>query len=117
MTRSALLLLAVAALCGGCASRLRNTTQTPPVLAQNETQGAATAKPGSSAADANQDLLKQGYRPVQMRGETHYCRKEMLTGSRFASQVCLTEDQINTMHKAREMQFVPAPCTNTNCHQ
>jgi len=115
MTRSPLLVLAVAAL-SGCASRFHNTSQTPPVLAQNETGNAANANP-DSVQEAKEDLRKQGYRPVQMRGETHYCRKEMLTGSRFASEVCLTEDQINAMHRAREMQFVPAPCTNTNCHQ
>lgn len=129
---STLLLLAAAC---GCVSRSVHTSNTPAIQARNEGSSASaapvspaaavrTAAPeapaGSTAAvpggeEANQDLLKMGYKPVKVRGEVRYCRKEMLTGSRFTTEVCLTEDQINSMHKAREMQFAPPPCGGDQC--
>ena len=49
------------------------------------------------------DLLKQGYKPVQRNGVTLYCRKDALTGSRFASEICRTQAQIEQLERqARE---------------
>ncbi len=116
--RNLLPLLLVAAACG-CANRPPHTTQAPPVVARNEAQAGANTPSGanspSGAADQavnDQDLLKQGYKPVTMRGELHYCRKETLTGSRFSSQVCLTLEQIKALQsQAREdLNIKPMGC-------
>jgi hypothetical protein len=115
----------VAAVCG-CAHQPRHTTQAPPVAARNDSTILAYAKPANPAAaspaaaagqaSGDQDLLKQGYKPVVKVGETYYCRKEMLTGSRFSSAVCLTPQQIENMKQAAKDTLTGAPmgCGNSS---
>lgn len=129
-----LLVLLLAAAASGCATRAHRTTQAPPVVARNETVAPAnptapnltaasstaangTASTAAGQPAANQDLLKQGYKPVVRRGETLYCRKEMLTGSRFMTEVCLTQQQISVLEKqARDdLQLTPRPCADAAC--
>jgi hypothetical protein len=42
-------------------------------------------------------LFAQGYKPVGRGGEVHYCRSEMRTGSRLATTVCKTADQMKQL--------------------
>jgi hypothetical protein len=115
-------LLLLAAAVSGCANHPSHTTQAPPVAARNDAPPPtppteATAGPAGGEPAANLDLLKQGYKPVVHRGETVYCRKEMLTGSRFASQVCLTDRQIKDMQQRAkdDLQSVGAGCNGGGC--
>jgi hypothetical protein len=58
---------------------------------------AATATSANGAAPVpavNKDLLKQGYHTGLRHGQLVYCRTEQLTGTRFKSQVCMSEAQI-----------------------
>jgi len=121
--RNLLCLLLVAAV-SGCANHPPHTTQAPPVAARNDTRPApaasavnATQAASSAEPDANQDLLKQGYKPAVHRGETVYCRREAVTGSRFSSQVCLTEQQIKDMQQRAkdDLQTIGAGCNGGGC--
>ena len=93
--------LPIAAALSGCASHPSHTTEAPPLAAQNTSPAPAVlSPPAAGQPDANQDLLKQGYKPSVRHGETVYCRKQVVTGSRFTADVCLTQQQI----KDREQQ-------------
>jgi hypothetical protein len=46
--------------------------------------------PSDNYADEVKYLLAAGFRPQINRGETVYCRNEVLTGTRFESKVCGT---------------------------
>jgi hypothetical protein len=120
--------LLLAATLSSCAHQPAHTTQAPPVVARNDIAAPADAKAGGSAAaqaaagsssaqpDADQDVLEQGYKPVVKNGETYYCRKEILTGSRFSTVVCLTPQQIENMKQAAKDTLTGSPmgCGNSS---
>ena len=72
------------------------------------------AATGSAAPDSavkpvvNTALVKQGYRTGLRRGQLVYCRTQQVTGSRFKSEVCLTESQIlDEQRRARDTMTAP----------
>ena len=73
------------------AARTAQVQSTPPATK-------ASAVPVSNADGTkpavNTDLVKQGYRTSLRNGQLLYCRTAALTGTRFKSQVCQTEQQI-----------------------
>ena len=90
-------LLILTALVCGCSTAPRHTEHAPPIVARNENApAAAPAANGATAAPpgADQDLLRQGYHITHRRGEMLYCKQQAMTGTRFMSNVCLTEEQI-----------------------
>jgi hypothetical protein len=78
-------------------------------LAQRDPAAAPTAQVATSADGAvNTDLLKQGYHTGTHNGELVYCRTGQVTGTRFRSQVCLTEVQIlDEQQRAKDALNVP----------
>jgi hypothetical protein len=68
----------------------------------------------------NMDLLKQGYHSGLRKGQVMYCRTEQLTGSRFKTEVCLSEAQIldeqqharDTMTGPRRTRCIGPECNN-----
>jgi hypothetical protein len=39
-------------------------------------------------------LFEQGYKPVERNGQVFYCRRQVETGSHFATTTCKTADQM-----------------------
>lgn len=67
--------------------------------------GTPTASSGEKARQpqaVSESLVKHGYKPLHRNGQLLYCKKEILTGTHFANNVCLTEAQI--AHNEREKQ-------------
>jgi hypothetical protein len=58
------------------------------------TSAAADSNGAPQQPPINAALVKQGYHARMRKGELYYCRSEQLTGSRFDTQICLTEAQI-----------------------
>ncbi len=52
------------------------------------------AAPANYPANDKEELLKQGYTPSRLNGQSLYCRAEAVTGTQFLNRVCLTEQQI-----------------------
>jgi hypothetical protein len=85
-----------------------------PAPATTSTQSAATAGTKTASSGVNQGLLKEGYRATKKRGQLMYCRTEVVTGTRFRNNVCLTEAQImeqrrnarDTLNAPRKAQCV-----------
>jgi hypothetical protein len=81
----------LAALCAACAAERRPAA--PP----------AAPAPGVRRTDIDPELLKR-YQVVKRGAATLYCRPEILTGTRFAKTVCLTESELRAEQiRAREM--------------
>ncbi len=112
--------LILAALISGCTTAPRHTEHAPPIVAHNENASAASAASGSAATspEVNQDLLKQGYKATQRRGELVYCRQQQVTGTLFLSSVCLTEEQIkeNERRAREQLESVHQGSCGSNCH-
>jgi hypothetical protein len=59
------------------------------------TGNASTAPPAATPpGDVDPAIVKAGYRPLRRNGTLLYCRNEVITGERIATQVCLTAEQI-----------------------
>ncbi len=89
----------------------------PQMVSTTRATPAAQVATASDQPDTSVDLLQQGYKPVQRGGVTFYCHREAMTGSRFSSQVCLTEAQIKERaRQAREDMELSRTqgCTNIN---
>jgi hypothetical protein len=60
-------------------------------------------------------LRRMGYKPELLRGETYYCRREAMVGTRFESKVCGTASELDritvegkdTMNKVQRQQINP----------
>jgi hypothetical protein len=53
----------------------------------------------------NRTLIAAGYKATSIRGETYYCRSEIVTGTSFKKNVCLNEAQLkDEERKIKEMQ-------------
>ncbi len=64
--------------------------------------------PTGAPGTVNGDLVRQGYRATLRRGQLMYCRAQQVTGSRFKSQVCLSEQDIREDTKrARDQLSAP----------
>jgi hypothetical protein len=120
-----------ALLSAGCSSlppksdsgaKLTAGTQAIPTSAPTVTSPSATATSPGGDAVVDEKLVKQGYRAVNGKDGLRYCRTVVLTGTRFASTICLTPDQVaqekqsardtgDTMNKAR-----PVNCKVISCY-
>jgi hypothetical protein len=120
-----------ALLSAGCSSpppksdsgaKLTAGTQAIPTSAPTVTSPSATATSPGGDAVVDEKLVKQGYRAVNSKDGLRYCRTVVLTGTRFASTICLTPDQVaqekqsardtgDTMNKAR-----PVNCKVISCY-
>jgi hypothetical protein len=119
--------LLVVAAAGGCRSAPPATPDAypaattrpsaPAVIQPTSTASPAAAAQAASSAQSDADLLKQGYRQTQLRGETVYCRRELVTGSRFSRNVCLTAQQIRdrAQQAKDDLQTVGAGCQGSYC--
>jgi hypothetical protein len=56
--------------------------------------GAPATTTGVATAGIDANLVKEGYRVVRRHDQVLYCRSESVTGTLFASTVCLTASQI-----------------------
>ncbi|MFZ2508646.1 MAG: hypothetical protein WAW79_09275 [Steroidobacteraceae bacterium] len=81
------------------------------VLATNNEAPAVEAAPVQPAEDAAAEIKEEkpfkippGFR-TKTRGEkTVYCRMETLSGSRFGSETCFTEEQLRAIAEQNEAQ-------------
>jgi hypothetical protein len=103
-------------------AKLTAGTQAIPTSAPTVTSPSATATSPGGDAVVDEKLVKQGYRAVNSKDGLRYCRTVVLTGTRFASTICLTPDQVaqekqsardtgDTMNKAR-----PVNCKVISCY-
>lgn len=93
----------------GCASQ--EQAKESPQPAQVATHHASAAAPTAAVADAKAQKFKvpPGYKARVKEGTTVYCRKDIILGSRFPTESCYTEAQIdqlqaNAAAARREMQ-------------
>ena len=92
------LLLTMATAC----SQPRNApTVVRPDAAVPAISGAA-APAGGTNVGVDADLIKEGYRVQRRHDQILYCRSQSVTGTLFASTVCLTASQIAS--QKRELQ-------------
>ena len=108
MIRAVLRLLAgvltAVALASACSS---SSTRAVPPQASSLNR---TSQADASQADVDSVMRKRGYKPALYQGERVYCRKEVLTGSNLASNVCLTAKQIADQERAgQDMLNGPRP--------
>jgi hypothetical protein len=106
---------AAAAKASGTAARSQAAV---PVTADPATAAPGTGN-GAPKRVVNADLLKQGYRTGLRHGQLVYCRTEQLTGSRFKSEVCLSEGQVlDEQRRARDTMTAPrrTQCLGPECN-
>jgi hypothetical protein len=79
---------------------------------QSAAPGATATPPADSAAAfaaaRDKRLRSAGYKPEVRKGETYYCRSEVLVGTRFPTKTCGTAeqlDQITTNDKEAAQQL------------
>ena len=122
------LTLAIAGLLMAACAHERAVTQQDAAARKGPvtTPASQPAHPAERASDdsvksaVNADLLKQGYRTGMHNGQLVYCRTEQTTGTRFKSQVCLSEGQIldeqkrarDTLNSPRASQCVGSGCSS-----
>jgi hypothetical protein len=91
----------------------------PAVVPVSTAPAAATGTAGGAPKPViNVDLVKQGYRTGLRHGQLVYCRSEQLTGSRFKSEVCLSEGQVlDEQKRARDTMTSPrrTQCLGPEC--
>lgn len=81
---------------------------------------AAPAAAASSASVVDANLVKAGYSVMRRQGVVLYCRNEVITGQRIASQICLTAGQIQdekqNVSKAKDLLNQPSyRCLGISC--
>jgi len=92
----------------GCASQEPVRENVQP--AQRAAQPANAVTPAALAAEKTDKFkVPPGYRPRKKDGETYYCKKETILGSRFPQEFCFTSAQLkeleaNSAAQRREMQ-------------
>jgi len=85
--------------------------------------GATGAAPGDAPMPTEASLRTKGYKTVKHGDQTLFCRKDALTGTRFASMVCLTAEEISDQEKraalmmhsldnGRDSRCNNGPCVN-----
>jgi hypothetical protein len=90
-----ILVLGVLISIAGCASPLR-TPDDPPGAATPPALTQGSAAPVAAAASEHVDDFEPppGFKARFGNGETIYCRKTVVLGSRFPKEMCLTEAQL-----------------------
>jgi hypothetical protein len=61
---------------------------------------AAVEAPGTEAARATEFRPPSGYTKKTKGGKTYYCRRETPVGTRFATDYCYTQEQLQRITKA-----------------
>jgi hypothetical protein len=93
------------------------STSTTPATATGT--ASATNAPAGGAADPA--LVKEGYRAVRRQGTILYCQTQTVTGTKFASTVCMTAEQIQELKRETEqskrllIRSGPANCVGSQC--
>ena len=96
--------LAIAALAlGACAT----TPSAPPAASAQGTAAAATAAAAPTAPTAQDTELtrwakSQGYRPRMVRQTLVWCKRESTTGSRIATETCVSDVNMAAMRQTDE---------------
>ena len=131
MNPAVMVLLAVhiALLLSGCAARppaqppgTVSTIASPTPAATSAKSAGTSSATDKANSDADQILLKRGYRPRQINGELKYCRSQILTGTHFSNTVCLTKDQIRAVDASTKSDLdlldreSRAACPNNSCN-
>jgi uncharacterized protein involved in type VI secretion and phage assembly len=72
------------------------TAVATPAAQADASKGAEAAKTQSAELDAQAKRLRAaGYKPKVQNGQTVYCRKEAVVGSRFPQEVCGSAESID----------------------
>jgi hypothetical protein len=85
--------------------------------------GAATTAPGDAPVPTEASLRTKGYKTMKRGDQTLFCRKDALTGTRFATTVCLTAEEIrdqearaalmmHSLDNGRDNRCNNQPCAN-----
>lgn len=85
-------LLAVVTACS--TARNGTTAARPDAPATAASSAAPPASTAAAATGVDASLVKEGYRVVRRHDQILYCRSQSVTGTLFASTVCLTSSQI-----------------------
>jgi len=92
----------------------RATTDTPAPAAASSAGAGAAMDAATSGVDAN--LVKEGYRVVRRHDQILYCRSQSVTGTLFASTVCLTASQIaDQRHELQQSKDLLNQAHATQC--
>ena len=114
------LIVCLIALLGACASELAKQPAPAASTTAASAPGAAAKTPAQS--DPEESLEEQvakaaaAYKKVEKEGQTLYCRKEAMLGSRLPVEHCLTEgeltEQVRSAVALRDRMRVPrgSPC-------
>jgi hypothetical protein len=83
--------------------------------------GTAPASAVAPADKVDPRLVKAGYSPLIRHGQVLYCRNEIITGQRIATQVCLTAAQLQSeqqeVGKAKDILNHPSyNCLGASCN-
>jgi hypothetical protein len=100
------------------AAKASGTSSGSPAVVPVSTAPAAATGTAGGAPKINVDLVKAGYRTGLRHGQIVYCRTEQLTGSRFKSEVCLSEAQVlDEQKRARDTMTAPhrTQCIGPEC--
>ncbi|HEY4368774.1 MAG TPA: hypothetical protein VGN07_16185 [Steroidobacteraceae bacterium] len=101
------MLIALAALASCCASQAQTTETVPPpkpAAPQTSAVTAVAATPATTEAAAAEVKIEKfkvppGYKAREKDGTTLYCRKEVILGSRFPKEMCLTVAQLKDIEE------------------
>ena len=83
--------------------------------------GTASATNAPAGGDPDPALVKEGYRVVRRQGTILYCQTQTVTGTKFASTVCMTAEQIQELKRETEqskrllIRSGPANCVGSQC--
>jgi hypothetical protein len=87
----------------------------PSALPEAVTLPPGAAAPAAAPEHASDDkLVRAGYQPAMHHGKRVYCRVESQTGSRFASRVCLSAEEIRA-REANAKEVLDTVRPDTTC--
>ncbi|MEZ5498306.1 MAG: hypothetical protein R3E77_02630 [Steroidobacteraceae bacterium] len=78
----------------------------------------ANAQPADQANVAKQDQPFEpppGFRKRTIKGEEYFCKKEVILGSRFPKEICLTRDGIKELEERGELMREEMRQNATKC--
>jgi hypothetical protein len=108
-----IMIVSVVAVLAGCAAAPQSTINSPSQAAEQKSAtslatGAAAHSSETSAeatnAKADSFRVSAEYRMRQIKGETVYCRKTVVLGSRFEKQICMSLEELKA-HEQRSQSM------------
>jgi glucose/arabinose dehydrogenase len=75
---------------------------TPATPATEAPKPAATATANNTSAKSEPTKVPAGYKVKVVDGETRFCRKDVPLGSRFPTEVCMTQAQYQEQERNRD---------------